>query len=233
MSLLSDFQTKQSAIYEATIISDAILGRKATLPSSLLMYYYGNSFTDKSGNNKNGALTSPYTLDYTGITFNGGYGRSGSMTTARGTWELYCMVNADFTPANYSAWYDCSCLVGCELSETHQDFGMIINKNGYISIGYSTSSISASSIKINDGKYHHCVLTVTDTTMKLYVDGTLVKTVSYSNSGTIPSYDGIFWNYAKTSSIVKGRLEVYRYYSTALDADTIKSLYEQTKEGLR
>ena len=205
-------------------IADAILG-DAVEPVSGYRIYYDKNMTDKSSYHRNGTLSGSYTTTSQGINFTGGYATTGNISSARGTWEIYCKVNSTFTPRSSSNWYECSCIMGCELSERQQDFGIIINSTGYVGIGYSMSSISASSIKINDGQFHHLVITTTSSDLKLYIDGILVKIVTYSMTGTSPTQYGIFWNKMAANTAVRGTFTLFRYYSTVLTTDQIRRNY--------
>lgn len=174
-------------------ISNDILGDNyyddyyKVISNNLWIYYTNGNFTNIVDTGKHGTLIGTYTTNNEAIQFNGGYGVTETLNMSKGSFELYCKIPSSFIPKNNNYWYSCTCLFGCELSQTQQDFGIIIDKNGYFAIGYSTSSIASTNIKANDNKYHHLVLTVSDTDLKLYIDGDMKKQVTYSMSGTIPS----------------------------------------------
>lgn len=187
--------------------------------------YYKGSMTDISGNNKNGTFTGSYSIANEIITFSGGYARTGNINSSRGTWEAYCKVNSNFTPRNINNWYECSCIVGCELGGTQQDFAIIIDKNGYFAIGYDNSTISSTTIRANDGNYHHLVLIVSNSKLMLYIDKVKAKEISFSMSGNIPSTYGIFWNNDNANTKVYGELKTFRYYSSQLTEAQIINNY--------
>lgn len=182
-------------------------------------YTSGNTLTDEI-DGESGEIYGIEGTDYQkgdlGIELNGGYIKTQGIDKVYGTWEILCKVNSDFTPQQYTAWYNCSCILGNEIGDTQQDFAVIIDKNGYFAIGYANSSIKSSSVKANDGKYHHIMITYENGVFELYVDNKLIATQTYTMSGRIPAYMGIFYNGVVSTTNVKGEVLYYRYYSRKL-----------------
>lgn len=203
-------------------------GIKKPITESLKCYYYGNNLIDKSNMGANGSLTGSYittNTDY--IEFTGGSGQTGAINNARGTFEVYCNIPTTFSPyTGNAAWFHCSCIFGWETGGAQQDFGIIIDNSGYFAIGYSMSSVMTTGIKANDGQDHHLLLTVTDTTLKLYIDGILRAEVDCAMAGTIATNYGLFWNLANSSSIIQGKLYTFRYYDRILEDIEIQQNYE-------
>ena len=154
-----------------------------------------------------------------GLILDGAWIITEDINKAYGTVELFCKVNADFVPVQVSAWYNCSTIFGCELGDTQQDFGILVDKNGNFAIGYANSSIQSSNIKANDGKYHHIIITYETGSFKLYVDNILAASVSYTMKGIVPISYGIFWNNANLGTVVKGELVLFRYYDRVIADD--------------
>lgn len=201
---------------------------------NLYTYYWGKSLEDRTKNKLDGTLVGSYTQNTNEtITFSGGYGITGDINSARGAFEIYCMVNPSYTPDYSTDWFRSGCLVGCELAGTEQDFGIIIDRNGYFGIGYSTDSIQSGGVASRDGKFHHLVLNVTDTDLTLYIDGIKKAYVAYSMVGIVPTKYGIFWNNDLSRSIVKGTCKLFRYYTDILTEKEINQNYECCKLGIK
>ena len=226
---LSDIVTKSATdsqeYADCLSISNSILAGGVSPVSGAYVYYEGTNLNDKSGNNKNGTLTGSYSTSQKGIIFSGGYGTTGNISSARGTWEMYCKVNSNFSPRNSQNWFECSCIMGCELAQQQQDFGIVIDSSGYVAIGYGMTDISSTTTKINDGNFHHLVITTSNSDLKLYVDGELAKTVTFQMTGSIPTNYGIFWNKSSNTTSVAGEVQLFRYYTTALTSSEVLKNY--------
>lgn len=160
---------------------------------------------------------------------NGGFMQLSGVSMTKGTWEIYARIPSTYQPMQTDAWYSQGAYFGNEYGGTVQDFGVVIDKNGYIGIGYSTASIQSSSVKANDDQWHHIVLTYESGVYKLYVDNNLAATVNYSMFSTIPDYFGIFSNVANSSSIIPGDFSYFRYYDRVLTASEINVNYNYAK----
>lgn len=217
---ITTLSTYQSCLAKSSLILGDVQ------PVSGYLIFYDKNLTDISGNNLSGRLVGSYIDTGDGINFTGGYGITGNVNKARGTWEIYCKINSNFNPINNSHWYNCSCVMGCELSDVQQDFAIILDSNGYVGIGYDRSSIrTGTNIKLNDGKYHHLILTTTDGSLTLYIDGKVSVSVAYSMSGSIPATYGIFWNNNSSTTAVQGEFKMFRYYTQVLTDIQIQQNY--------
>lgn len=215
-------------------LSDKILYGDTDKPyiNGCLVYYKNGNLTDVSGYNNSGTLSGSYTQYDEYINFTGGYGTTGSINNNIGTYELYCSVNSDFVQINTSVWYNLSCIFGCELGAAQKDFGLVIDKNGYFAVGYSNSTVSSTNIKAVDGQLHHLVLIVGVNSIRLYIDGILIKNINYTMSGQIPSKYGIFWNKNSTRTSVKGMFYLFRYFPVSLIESQIQNNYRCCTKGI-
>ena len=215
-------------------LSDKILyGERGIKPytDGCLVYYKNGNLTDLSGHGNNGTLSGSYIQHDDHIEFTGGHGVTGNINNNIGTYELYCSVNADFdyitaTILGLGAWNELSCIFGCELPGTQKDFGIVINDDGKLSVGYDKSTTSTTSITNVDGKLHHLVLIVEANSMTLYVDNKKLKTISFTMSGQVPTNYGIFWNNNKSNTRVEGSLYLFRYFPTSLTEEQIQHNYD-------
>ena len=131
-----------------------------------------------------------------------------------GTVEVEVEIDSDFTPQNSNNWYECSTIFGCELSGTQKDWAIIIDKSGYFAFGYSTNTIYSSSVKANDGNRHTVSYTILTSQLIFKVDGEVIGTVNYTNSGTAISTYGLGWNNSSGNSKIKGNIYDLKFYTT-------------------
>lgn len=211
-------------------LSDSILyGEGGIKPyiDGCLVYYKNGNLTDISGNGNNGTLYGGYIQTDNHIEFTSGYGKTGNINNNIGTYELYCSINSDFVPRGVvSNWYNLSCLFGCELPDVQKDFGLVINWEKYLTVGYARDSASVTSFNCVDGKSHHLVLIVETNNIKLYVDSVLIDTINYTMSGQVPTNYGLFWNNDSRYTNVKGLLYLFRYFPTSLTEEQIQHNYD-------
>lgn len=212
----------------ATSIADLILANDYTgeiVSTNLGAYYKGGTLTDLSGNNRSGTLTGEYISREDRISFVGGYGTTGNIGKSVGSWEIFLNIPSTFVPVNTRHWYELSCIVGAELPQAQQDFGIVIDKYGHICVGYDFDTLAGSIVKINDGKDHHIVLNVFSNQLDLYVDNTKILSVTHVLSGTIPSAFGICWNKSSSKTSVAADVYMFRNYSTPLTEKEINNNY--------
>lgn len=214
------------------VLSTEILGLPDTEFTQLDLYAYldardyeeGNIMTDKMGN-WNVSVTSTATKTDDIISFSGnGHMQVTNMTYAQGTYEIYLKIPSTYDPIGATEWYQLGAIMGNEYSGAVRDYGVVIDSNGYLAIGYSLSSIKSSTVKILDDKWHHVVLTYQSGVFKLYCDGSLIATVNYTMSGTLPSYFGILWNGANTwsPSYIPCDFAYFRYYTRVLTEEELQ-----------
>lgn len=226
ITTLSDYKTCLN-------ITKYINGGDVPIIKNLLLYYKNSNLDNIMDESTNGTLYGSYVANANYIKFDGGYGITGNIARSRGTIEIYCKIPTTFSPFSSSNWYECSCIFGCELYNVQQDFGIIIDKNGYFAIGYGMANIASTTIKANDNNYHHLVLINGDNYLKLYIDGKMEINLSYTMTRDIPSNYGIFWNNkSKTNSIVKGDFLLLRFYRTYLTDEEIIHNYNCCINGI-
>lgn len=144
-----------------------------------------------------------------------------------GTFELIVKIDESFIPLSTSSWYECSCIFGCELGGSQQDWGMLIDRNGYFAIGYGFSSIASTDVKANDGQWHTVAMVVDTSSMKLYIDGQLKQTVNITMGGTAISTYGVGWNKSGANTSVTGYIGTIKVWSDSLtDAEVVNSYNE-------
>lgn len=89
--------------------------------------------------------------------------------------------------------------------------------------------VNIQSINLPINEWHHCVATLDNTTVKMYIDGELVKTETIGWGSTTVAADtrtqvGI--DLPGADEIYQGYYSDARIYATALSADDVKSLYQ-------
>lgn len=209
--------------------AESILGETGPVSANLVIDYEGTTLqnlADPTGAT-DGILYPNYSVDETNqkIVFSGGYGRTGNINQTFGSFEIFCKIPSTFAQRIYPQWYNCSCIMGCELDRQQQDFGLIIDRYGYFAIGYSFSNITSSPILAKDDSLHHLVLIHNNTSFRLYIDTVLRASVQYSTSGIIPSNYGIFWNNNGSVTHVDGEFYQFRYYTSSLTESEILQNY--------
>ena len=137
-----------------------------------------------------------------------------------GTYEIEVAIDKNFTPVNTSLWYRASCILGCELPYTQKDFGVVLNANGEVGLGYNTDTIRTTGINIKDGKYHKIAVTFNEKEIKLYVDQTSMS-VTYTATGNEIPKIGIGWNADSTSTAIKGKAKKVKVYNKVLTSNEI------------
>ena len=155
------------------------------------------------------------------------------------------------TPATYvqafSAWVKTTgtgtqvLAVGTEASNsTYKNLysNAILLDGGYLTIRNTGAQACTSSVKVNDGKWHHVAASVGSlNTVTYYVDGVEARTCTYptrtssqvnTSSGALFVNSSPYWvgmDYDQTKYF-KGSLDDVRFYREALAADHVKRLAE-------
>lgn len=130
---------------------------------------------------------------------------------------IKCSIESNFTPINNNDWYNCSCILGCELGGEQKDFAIIIDKNGKFALGWATATITSSTIDACDGKIHDLAMFANSIngTISLYIDGVEEVKVNKVMGGSQMTQMGIFWN--KANSITKVNGTIYKVGSYSPD----------------
>lgn len=185
------------------------------------------TLTDKMGN-VNCNLLGTYIFENNTLKFSSdGRMTIPNISKSYGSWEIYLKIPSTYIPIQNNNWYELGCILGNEYSGRVQDFGIVIDKNGYLAIGYSESSVQSSTIQIADDTWHHLILTYTNGRFNLYCDNNLVASVSYTMTSTIPAYLGILWNGVNTwsPSYIPADFAYFRHYTKVLSANEIQTNY--------
>lgn len=146
-----------------------------------------------------------------------------------------CLLN-NFT---YSLWLNTSAtnrmgVVSYRTTSQHYRELAIFQTSGLLSLGTNqpASIYQASSGKVNDGTWHHVVMTVTTTEgASLYVDSAQVATTTLNAmSGTIESLLYIGQNVNRTSPF-SGVMDEISVWSTSMDSTQVGALYNDGTPG--
>ena len=206
--------------------------------SCVATYRFENDETDLSGNYDGTGTAIQYAAGRYGqaASFNGSASRV--INTASG------IGNLSDTSISLSCWFkftasiaDRIYLVAIEGSGSEQYIGLHLSSNKCgISIqrGSGTQDYRHSANDMNDGSWHHLVLTRSSTTFsdfKAYLDGETMSTSSTSNkgAGTGITFNKISMGYndRKTSAYYNGQLDQVRIFNKALSAAEVTTLYNE------
>ena len=96
--------------------------------------------------------------------------------------------------------------------------------------GASWPDTRVTEVTLTAGQWYHFVETIDGTTCKLYVNGELKKTITLTNSPTITTMNRNYLGLSNWSGngAFKGGISDFRIYATALSADDVKSLYQNS-----
>ena len=190
---------------------------------------------DTSGYCNNGARTGTFT--WTSDTpkyavsqyFNG----SSYIKTDAGTFSWFnfdkCTIAIWMKPTTVPSSWAGTFGIAHDNSSTNKSF-VVGNYGGKFTVQSANGSwvnIQSSDLPINE--WHHCVATLDGTTVKMYIDGELVKTETTSWGTTTVATDtrvqvGI--DLPGSNEVYQGYYSDARIYATALSADDVKSLYQ-------
>jgi hypothetical protein len=224
-------------------ITNDILGNYDYTRDGLRMYYdarqyqSGTTIKDLVNNNDASIIGTAYSKTDTGIALDGAFIKTGTFDEISGTWEIFCKVNSDFvylpeTYPQHRGWHHCSCILGCEISGTQQDFGLIIDTQGRFALGYSqdvSAYVGEPAIPACDGEYHHIVVTYnnkpdegTIAIWQIYIDGVLARPIWYTLEGEIPPR---FWIFGQGEGLpetaVHGEFNCFRHYTKVLSEEEV------------
>lgn len=117
----------------------------------------------------------------------------------------------------------------------NMNYGLYMTKDEQVRAGFETSSgtnfFISSPNKYNDGQWHYAVVTYDGTTLRLYIDGLQVGTLSTSgavpdNTGTQPLRIGA--NSQTQNSFFAGSVDEVRVWNKALSAQEVSDAYGGT-----
>jgi MSHA biogenesis protein MshQ len=197
---------------------------------------------DSSGNNNsrtavNGATTSSADLTIAGNPSSCGYGRfdgikdhinnSNIYYTLKGTSSLSFWIRTTQT-GNNTAWRAPG-IGGVEQSGGSNDiFWGWLDASGRIVISVGNNNSSKSTIPINDGSFHHIVMSrdATSGSYKIYIDGNLNKSGAIASGiiGTSFSSIGRIEDTGGTPTFFDGDLDEVQVFATVLTLSDVQSL---------
>lgn len=126
---------------------------------------------------------------------------------------IKCEIDPNFTPVNTSNWYQASCILGQELGGQQQDFGIIIDKDGFFALGWANSSITSSSVSALDGEVHVLFVIADSTGIHLFIDGTEEVFETITMTGQQMWRLGVFYNSDNGNTRVNGKIYRVGYFS--------------------
>lgn len=121
-------------------------------------------------------------------------------------------VDPLFSPLQTDNWYSASCILGQELGGEQKDYGIVIDKNGYIALGWGNSTITSSSVSALDGNEHECLVVAEDGKIHLFIDGVEEIVVRKGMNGSEMSWMGVFYNRAADNTRVNGEIYAVGYW---------------------
>jgi hypothetical protein len=204
---------------------------------SPLFYFENNS----SGVNNTGSIT-PTIVTGSSTTFTSSGGVSGSpyMVNAARTGE-YGFEYSDSTTIfndrvfSITGWFkvnstDISTTLDYIFHAGTTAQGVFLQKTDKLYVAGIFNGVAvATSTAPSFDEWHHVAVTMDTTNLKLYVDGTLIQTVSSPGSLSMDSLVK-YWGRATTSGTprngVKGNLDEWAVFNTTLSATTISEHYE-------
>jgi hypothetical protein len=121
-------------------------------------------------------------------------------------------VDPNFSPINTTNWFQASCILGQELGGEQKDFGIVIDKDGYISLGWGNSTITPSDVSALDGNVHFCIVAAETGKIHLFIDGVEKVVVNKGMINNEMDILGVFWNKSGDSTRVNGEIYAVGYW---------------------
>jgi hypothetical protein len=201
--------------------------------------------TDSSGNGRTGVYGSAGKTTTTNNACNRDTGRAMTFNGTSGYLSSPAVYGGLPDTFTLSLWFRTTStsggkLIGFGSAQTGQssnyDRHVYMTDAGRLSFGvYSNGNrVVSSSSAYNNGSWHLAVATMSTAGMRLYADGRLVGSDTTTTSGEAGStayvrvaYDNLtFWENQPTSSYFGGSLDDAAYFTTALTATQVQSLYD-------
>lgn len=240
--------TSASVSAKATAGTVSAYTTKVLADGPSLYYPMGNVSKDWAGSN-NPVNGSGATVSSSGIE-NGGTGSTtvNGTTNGRVSSDAKAAASKDFSS---EIWFKTTTTTGGMLigsgsaktgSSATIDRHLYMTNSGTLTFGVSAGQTRATvsgDKALNDGAWHHAVVSQSADGMKLYVDGELVASdPAVTNAKTDPAYVRIGgdlltgWPSAPSSNYFKGSLDEAAVYSFALNSDQVRSHF-QVGKGLK
>ena len=196
----------------------------------------GGTVRDYSGTGNNGAASGGVITGANGIFSTKSFEYDGSN-------DYVALNNSVFQsgPSTFSVWIkttshstdrgDVFGLISSYFPQSY-GYGIFVNESHAKAVASNGGSMKVSgSKKVNDGEWHHIVMTVdgwgSGTTMKLYADGELEaqKTGETGKYTNLPDNSGRIGSAARTYRPFNGNIDEARFYNRSLSSSEIKGLY--------
>ena len=97
-----------------------------------------------------------------------------------------------FTPLQRDAWAWCNPIIGQRIDGAA--CAVVISRNGYISLGYSTAPVKEGTVSVLDGQVHDVILVVLPEMIYVVVDGNIDIKLGIELTGTQMSKIGLLNN---------------------------------------
>jgi len=199
-------------------------------------YPFNGNANDESGNGNNGTVNgATLTTDRFGDT-NKAYSFNGTSNFIKVLNSASLRINQDLT---LSAWFNTTSTVSSDMAILGK--GTTIDNTGYLLLITSTfypdfarfrlspTLINASlsyNILVNDGKWHNIVGTYDKSSMKLYLDGKLLKSSSYSfDISTLTTDLFIGREFDRVARQFKGQIDDVGIWNRSLSQQEVTDLY--------
>jgi hypothetical protein len=192
----------------------------------------GTSVTDLSGNNRTGTLTNGVSFNSSGVgsfVFDGAddYITSSLATNANNNVTLEVWFNSD------NVNRDGQMILYNGSDSSGNGYGISINQEsvttGNVYALYGAVSWFNTGYKLESNQWYHGVLTISDTTLRIYINGLLIYTATSSNPNTPTLYTNIGRNDFPSSRYFDGKIPIARVYTSALTPNQVLQNYNAQK----
>jgi hypothetical protein len=186
----------------------------------------GTAWNDLSGQNRNGTLVNSPTYNANGsFTFNGTNQYASLTRPVQDDFTLSCWFQTNSTFGAAGSWWQGMGLVDGEVAGGANDFGLTIGA-GKLMFGIgSPDQTLISPNSYNDGVWHYVVGTRNRSSgdVKLYADGNLVNSSTFTNVGSLTSPPNLTIGSLQTiSSYYGGNISNVQVYNRVLTDNEVR-----------
>ena len=193
----------------------------------------GTTWTDLSGQNRNGTLVNSPTYNANGsFTFNGTNQYASLTRPVQDDFTLSCWFQTNSTFGTAGQWYQGLGLVDSEVGGVTNDFGLTIGA-GKLMLGIGNPDqtlISPNSY--NDGVWHYAVGTRNRSSgdVKLYADGNLVNSSTFINVNSLTTPPNLTIGSLQTiTSYYGGNISNVQVYSRVLTDNEVRQNFNAAR----
>lgn len=192
----------------------------------------GVSVSDLSGNNRTGTLTNGISFLSSGVASfeldgTDDYITSSLATNANNNVTLEAWFNSD------NVNQEGQMIIYNGSDNSGNGYGFAVNKEaittGNVYALYGALSWFNTGFTLKTGVWYHGVMTISGTSLKLYINGSLIYSVSSSNPNTPSLYTNIGRNDFPAARYFNGKIPIARVYTIALSADQVLQNYNAQK----